>query len=126
MSHFVAMIEDSSVMAVLSFDRNGVVRLWNSASAALYQIATADALGKSMRELLSHPEREQEFFRRSSADLGYRSADHAGRMASQHPRRACSDGIFHHAAGVPTGRCQSDFCVWTLMSPGASRPKCRR
>lgn len=59
-SALVAAVELSPAVAVRSFDRNGRVRFWNQAAAALYQLPVAGTLGRPMGELLSYGEREAE------------------------------------------------------------------
>ncbi|MET3132712.1 diguanylate cyclase (GGDEF)-like protein/PAS domain S-box-containing protein [Oxalobacteraceae bacterium GrIS 1.11] len=61
LSGIVAAIELAPMVAVRSFDRDGIVRFWNHTSAELYRIAAEEAVGRPLASLLSHGEREAEF-----------------------------------------------------------------
>jgi diguanylate cyclase (GGDEF)-like protein/PAS domain S-box-containing protein len=61
LARFVAAIEHAPIIAVHSVDRNGVVRLWNSTCAKLYDTSVREALGKPLSALLLHPGKEDEF-----------------------------------------------------------------
>ncbi|CAN7210464.1 putative bifunctional diguanylate cyclase/phosphodiesterase [Massilia sp. LjRoot122] len=58
---FVAAIEMAPAVAVHSTDAAGIVRFWNHACAQLFGIPASHALGRPLRELVSHLERQAEF-----------------------------------------------------------------
>ncbi len=51
---FVAAIELTPMVAVHAFDRDGIVRFWNNASAQLYGIGSAEAIGQPLSSLLGY------------------------------------------------------------------------
>lgn len=59
--HFVSAIEQTPMVAVQSFSRDGTVHIWNTASANLYGIPASDALGKRLSDLLFNKDKEKEF-----------------------------------------------------------------
>jgi diguanylate cyclase (GGDEF)-like protein/PAS domain S-box-containing protein len=61
LSGLVAAVELTPLVAVRSFDRNGIVCFWNQAAARLYGVAAADAVGQAMTGLVSYGAREQEY-----------------------------------------------------------------
>lgn len=61
LSRFVSAIEYTPLVAIQSFDRNGVVCLWNATSANIYGIPAQDALGKRLSDLLLHQGKEKQF-----------------------------------------------------------------
>jgi len=61
LSGLVAAVELTPLVAVRSFDRNGIVCFWNQAAARLYGVAAGDAVGQAMTRLVSYGEREQEY-----------------------------------------------------------------
>jgi diguanylate cyclase (GGDEF)-like protein/PAS domain S-box-containing protein len=61
LSRIVTAIELTPMVAVASFDRDGVVRFWNLASAELYGVAAEQALGRTLDSLLQPAERADEY-----------------------------------------------------------------
>ena len=58
---FVAAIEMAPAVAVHSTDAAGIVRFWNHACAQLFGIPASHALGRPLRELVSHLGHQAEF-----------------------------------------------------------------
>ncbi len=58
---FVAALELTPTVAVHSIDRDGLVRFWNHSCENAFGIAARDALGRPLTQLISHPERQEEF-----------------------------------------------------------------
>lgn len=61
LARFEAMLQQSPLVAIQGFDRNGVVKHWNPASERLYGIEAAQAMGKRVQDLLRAPEEAREF-----------------------------------------------------------------
>ena len=61
LSRFVSAIEYTPLVAIQSISQDGIVRLWNTTSAAIYGITAPDALGKRLDQLLLHIGKEAEF-----------------------------------------------------------------
>jgi len=59
-SRLVAAMEITPLVAVCSFDRDGIVRFCNAACAELCGLPPQDVIGKPLRELLSRGARQQE------------------------------------------------------------------
>lgn len=51
---FASAIDRAPIVAIQSLDREGIVRVWNDASAALFGIAREDALAKPLPDLLRY------------------------------------------------------------------------
>ncbi|MBI1891148.1 MAG: EAL domain-containing protein [Burkholderiales bacterium] len=49
---FAATIEQTPILAVQAFNRDGIVQVWNKASEALYGISHEQAIGKPLQDLL--------------------------------------------------------------------------
>lgn len=45
--------------AVVIADADGIIRLWNAAAAAMFGVAEADAVGRSMDFIIPEPQRER-------------------------------------------------------------------
>ncbi len=58
---FVAAVELTPTVAVHGIDRDGIVRYWNRACAALFGVAPDDAVGRPLASLVQHPGAENEF-----------------------------------------------------------------
>jgi diguanylate cyclase (GGDEF)-like protein/PAS domain S-box-containing protein len=61
LTRLVFAIEHTPMVAIQSFDRNGIVRLWNLTSADLYGIPPEEALGKPISDLLFFGDKKEEF-----------------------------------------------------------------
>jgi diguanylate cyclase (GGDEF)-like protein/PAS domain S-box-containing protein len=61
LSRIVTAIELTPMVAVHSFDRDGVVRFWNQASADLYGVAPEQALGHALDSLVQPAGRADEY-----------------------------------------------------------------
>lgn len=55
-SRFEAVIENTPMVGVQGFDRDGVVHHWNEASTHLYGFSAAEAVGKRLQDLIITPE----------------------------------------------------------------------
>lgn len=61
MAQLVTAIEHMTMVATLSFDRDGVVRQWNRASSDLFEIPIREALGKPLVDLIFMDDKTEEF-----------------------------------------------------------------
>jgi diguanylate cyclase (GGDEF)-like protein/PAS domain S-box-containing protein len=61
LAQFVTAVEHNPSVAIQSIDREGVVLLWNSASAQLYGITAEEAIGKPLHKLLFHGDSAEAF-----------------------------------------------------------------
>jgi len=61
LDRFEAVIENTPLIAVQGFSRNGTIHLWNSASEALYQYSAQEAIGAKLQDLLLDEEDTEGF-----------------------------------------------------------------
>lgn len=60
LQRFDQVIQCTPLVAIQSVDRKGVVREWNSASSALYDIPREQAIGRQLGELVLRPEHRRQ------------------------------------------------------------------
>ncbi|NUN98928.1 MAG: PAS domain S-box protein, partial [Candidatus Omnitrophica bacterium] len=63
LSRFEAIIENTPHVAIQGFDRNGLIRHWNSASETFYGHSAETALGQTIQDLLQMGDEREEFKR---------------------------------------------------------------
>lgn len=61
LQRFEYVIENTPLVAIQGFDRNGVVLHWNNASERLYGYRASEAIGRKLGELLLSPQDANEF-----------------------------------------------------------------
>lgn len=60
LTRFATAAVRAPLVAIRSYDRQGIVRVWNGDSAELYGISRHQAVGKKLTDLLSYRDREEE------------------------------------------------------------------
>ncbi len=61
LSRFEAVIENTPMVAIQGFDREGVIRHWNTACEHLYGFTAAEVIGQRLQDILLSGEDVQEF-----------------------------------------------------------------
>ena len=61
LSRFEAVVENMPMVAIQSFDRDGVIRVWNAASEHLYGYTSKEAIGKRIQDILLTGKTKAEF-----------------------------------------------------------------
>jgi len=63
LSRFEAVIENTPLVAIQGFDREGIIHHWNAACRHLYGFTAAEVVGKRLQDILLSGEAAQEFER---------------------------------------------------------------